>query len=336
MRRCEDDGCRMQDTRCRMQGSGIKYQVSGTGSLVSIVVTTKNEEKHIENCLKSIKLQTYPDIEIIVVDNNSIDKTKKIAKKYTNLVFNKGPERSAQRNFGMMKVAKGKYVMYVDADMILSPTLIEDCVYEMKNNEDLTALYIPEIVLGNNFWSKVRRFERRFYDGTTIDCVRFIRKDIFIKIGGFDLSMTGPEDWDLDKKIRQIGKVKVLTQELRDAENSDSVASWAKEFSDFLKDKSIKWLNYGSVIYHNEAEFNLKRYLQKKAYYARSFDIYIKKWGLDDPDIKKQFGIWYRFFGVFIENGKWKKMIKHPILTMGMYWLRFMVGVMYLMSKARS
>jgi len=320
----------MTDDGCRMQGSGIKYQVSGTGSLVSIVVTTKNEEKHIENCLKSIKLQTYPDIEIIVVDNNSIDKTKEIAQRYTDKVFNKGPERSAQRNFGMMEVAKGKYVMYVDADMILSPTLIEDCVYEMENDRNLAALYIPEIVLGTGFWNKVRRFERRFYDGTVIDCVRFIRKNIFVKVGGFDLSMTGPEDWDLDKKIRQMGRVRVLNQRLRDVKVSDFLMPWVKEFSNFLKDRGINWLNHGSVIYHNEAEFNLKRYLQKKAYYARSFDTYIKKWGKNDPDIKKQFGIWYRFFGVFTENEKWKKMIKHPILTMGMFTLRFLVGMVYL------
>ena len=62
--------------------------------LVSVVITTKNEEKNIDNCLESIKLQTYPQdrIEIIVVDNNSSDKTKEIARRYTNNVLNCGPE----------------------------------------------------------------------------------------------------------------------------------------------------------------------------------------------------------------------------------------------------
>ena len=68
---------------------------------VSVIVTTKNEEKNIENCLRSIKAQTYPQekIEIIVVDNNSTDKTKEIGKRYTERVYNFGPERSAQRKF---------------------------------------------------------------------------------------------------------------------------------------------------------------------------------------------------------------------------------------------
>ncbi|MBU4299200.1 glycosyltransferase [Patescibacteria group bacterium] len=52
--------------------------------LVSVVITTKNEEKNIENCLKSILNQTYPrdKIEIIVVDNNSSDRTKEIVQTF--------------------------------------------------------------------------------------------------------------------------------------------------------------------------------------------------------------------------------------------------------------
>ena len=51
-------------------------------------------------------------------------------------------------------------------------------------------------------------------------------------------------------------------------------------------------------------------------------------------ELKKQLGFYYRFIGVFIENGKWKKLVTHPILTAGVYFLRFMVGVKYLFRKA--
>jgi len=62
--------------------------------VVSIIITTKNEEWNIENCLKSILNSQFPfsifhfPIEIIVVDNNSIDRTKEIALKYTDKVYN--------------------------------------------------------------------------------------------------------------------------------------------------------------------------------------------------------------------------------------------------------
>ena len=100
---------------------------------VSIVIPVLNGEKTIKNCLTSILNQSYKDYEIIVVDNNSTDKTKEIARKYTRLVFNKGPERSVQRNFGIDK-GKGKYALYLDADMTLSKRVIEECVEICENN----------------------------------------------------------------------------------------------------------------------------------------------------------------------------------------------------------
>ncbi|HPN96157.1 MAG TPA: glycosyltransferase [Candidatus Moranbacteria bacterium] len=265
--------------------------------LVSVIITTRNEEKNIGNCLESIKKQKYPTelLEIIVVDNNSEDKTKETALKYTDKFFNKGPERSAQRNYGVEK-SSGEYFIYLDADMVMNENVIDHSIEKIKSNPEIVALYITEIVTGKKFWSKVRRFERSFYDGTVIDCVRFIKKDKFLEVGGFDEKLTGPEDWDLDKKLRNIGKTVLLK----------------------------------TPIYHNEAEFNIRKYLSKKGYYAQNFNAYIAKWGKDDPDVSKQFGFFYRFFSVFLERGKWKKIIFHPILTLGMYLLRFLVGIKFL------
>ena len=74
-------------------------------------------------------------------------------------------------------------------------------------------------------------------------------------------------------------------------------------------------------------------YSGKKKYYARGFSRYINKWGRDDPTIKKQFGVYYRFIGVFVEEGKWKKIIAHPFLTINMLSLRLMVGLVFLYSR---
>ncbi len=68
----------------------------------------------------------------MLVDNFSEDKTAELAKKYAAKVYLKGNERSAQRNYGA-KVATGKYLLYLDADMILSPTLIEECVDKLES-----------------------------------------------------------------------------------------------------------------------------------------------------------------------------------------------------------
>lgn len=269
---------------------------------VTVIVTTRNEEEHIAACLDSVKKQVYPQekIEVIVVDNNSTDGTKAIASRFTDRVLNTGPERSAQRNLGFAS-SSGKYVLYLDADMILSEEVISKCV-EKCESEALIALYIPERIVGKGYWIKVRNFERSFYNATCIDCVRFVRRDKFLEIGGFDENLTGPEDWDFDRRIGKIGKVGLLK----------------------------------APIYHNESGFTLTRYLRKKQYYAKSFDLYIEKWGKDDMIIKKQLGFWYRYLGVFIEDGKWKKLFRHPILTSGMYALRFVVGLNYLFQSLKG
>lgn len=267
---------------------------------MSVVVTTRNEEKNIENCLRSIKAQTFKNIELIVVDNFSEDKTAEIAKKYAAKVYFKGKERSSQRNYGA-QVASGKYLLYLDADMILSPTVVAECVEECENNI-AGAVYIPERIIGKGFWIKVRDFERSFYTGTVIDAVRFVRRDLFEKAGGFDESLIGPEDWDFDRKIRKFSRTGIIS----------------------------------TPLHHNEGNFNIKRYLKKKNYYADGIKKYVVKWGSDDSETIKQTSSWYRLVGVFVEKGKWKKLITHPIKTIGVYSLRFMVGIDYLRSRKKN
>ena len=268
--------------------------------LVSIIITTKNEEQNIESCLKCIRCQTYPKecLETIVVDNQSSDRTKELSLSFTDKVFDKGPERSAQRNYGIER-AQGEYVIFLDADMVLSEGMVQDCYRVVKQDSHMVGLYISEVVVGDSFFCQVRRFERQFYDGTVIDCARFLKREVFLELGGFDLHMSGPEDWDFDKRLRNKGKVGLVR----------------------------------TPIFHNEEEFNLRKYLAKKGYYAKCFDVYISKWGESEPDLQKQFGFWYRFFGVFFENGKWKRLIANPGLAFGMYFLRIMVGVQFLLRR---
>ena len=266
---------------------------------ISVIVTTKNEEEHIGDCLLTIKRQNYLQnkIEIIVVDNNSHDRTKKIASRFTPLVYDWGPERSAQRNFGIEK-ARGKYLLYLDADMILSRNVIAEC-FDKSEEEKLVALYIPEKIIGRGVWIKVRKFERGFYNETCIDAVRFIRRQSAREINGFDEDLNGPEDWDFDRRINTIGKVGIIN----------------------------------ACLFHNEVRFNISEYLRKKIYYLNGFPRYIEKWGRSDEIIRKQFGAYYRLLVVFIENGKWKKLIHHPLLTTGMYILRIRVGMSWLIRK---
>ena len=307
-------------------------------NLVSVIITTKNEGNNIENCLKSVVFQTYKNIEIIVVDNGSTDKTKEIAKKYTDWVYDKGPERSAQRNFGV-SVSNGEYILYLDADMILAPSVVESCINEITADDKVIGLYIKEVILGKGLWSKVRRFERSFYDGTPIDAVRFVQKEAFLEAKGFDEDLSGPEDWDFNRKLLNAGKLK-LVEKRAISGNLISTNLFPAEIEGLLLSNGIVREDihgkYNNVVFHNESSFNLPKYFKKKSYYMKDFDKYIQKWGSNDQIIKKQFGLGYRYFGVFIENGKWKKLIGHPFLLCLMYILRIRLGMIYLGNKLNN
>src|ERR1022692_5165255 len=98
--------------------------------LVSVIVPTKNSAVTLEACLKSIKEQIYYPIELIVVDNHSSDATREIARQFTDKVFVKGPERSAQRNYGAAS-ASGRYLLMVDSDMELDRKVVKACSDEV-------------------------------------------------------------------------------------------------------------------------------------------------------------------------------------------------------------
>ena len=91
---------------------------------LSVVITTRNEEPNIANCIHAFDA-VRGEVEIIVVDNASTDATKRIAAELGAKVLDKGPERSAQRNLGW-RTATADWVVVLDADMILPEKTIEE------------------------------------------------------------------------------------------------------------------------------------------------------------------------------------------------------------------
>lgn len=262
---------------------------------MSVIITTKNEQDVIRDLLSSIKEQSYEKFEIIVVDNNSTDKTREIARKYTKKVYTKGPERSAQRNYGVEN-ASGEYVLILDADQQLAPTILQECVDQFEKDSTLGALVIPEKSFGKGFWTQFKVFEREFYVGEDdIEAARFFQKSLFDKFGGYDLSITGPEDWDLPLRMRKAG----------------------------VKIGRIK-----SFILHNERVFNPWKSAKKKFYYAKGSREYLRR---HPEKAFTQGNLLFR--NVFFR--KWRRLVANPFLALGMFSIRALemsgalVGVIY-------
>ena len=172
--------------------------------MVSIIIPTKNSAKTLARCLESIINQQYENIEIIIVDNFSTDDTLEIARKYTTAIHEFGPERSFQVNYGV-KMASGKYVYRVDSDFVLEHNVIDEAVRYGRDPTSYSAIIIhntsdPTV----SFWAKVRKFERDMYDSGLDElkiAVRFIRRDVFLSVGGFNTRMISGEDYDLHNRI---------------------------------------------------------------------------------------------------------------------------------------
>jgi glycosyltransferase involved in cell wall biosynthesis len=178
-----------------------------TDPLVSVIVTTKNNHTTLHQCLSSIQRQTYPHTELLVIDNHSTDDTKDIAKRYTDKVFDMGPERSSQRNFGVLQ-SHGAYILIIDSDMELDEHVVAACVARIAEKPKIGAVIIPEESFGLGFWAQCKRLERSFYVGQdAIEAARFFDKTLYQQVGGYDEAMTGGEDWDLTRRARQVARI---------------------------------------------------------------------------------------------------------------------------------
>ena len=184
---------------------------------LSVIIPTFNEGKYLGKLLNSILIQDYKDYEIIISDNNSTDSTLRIAKNYNCKIVDGGRPAKARNNGA--KFAQGKYLLFIDADAVLS----ENCLgmalklFKERNLDVAGARYVP-------------------YDGNAIDDIfHFISltvvfilfpfmphinggfflctKEIFDKVGGFDTSVRVGEDHAFARKAKKLGaKLSILKQ----------------------------------------------------------------------------------------------------------------------------
>ena len=163
--------------------NGRKNMKSKNKELVSVTIPTYNSEKTLEQSLKSVKEQTYKNIEIIIIDSYSKDKTLDIAKKFkARIVMCKG--KLLEARIAGAKASKGRYVLLLDSDQILERTVIERAVGKMRRYDSLwfferaynrrnwlPSLYDADRMLVQTYWKP----------DDDIVLPRFFRRDLLIK-----------------------------------------------------------------------------------------------------------------------------------------------------------
>ncbi len=211
---------------------------------VAVVVTTRNSGQTLRACLASIRRQSHPGVELVVVDNHSSDDTLAIAHEYADTVDTFGPERSAQRNHGA-DMSSGAHLLFIDADMVLDPEVVAEGVALLRS-KGLPAVVVPEETIGEGFWTACRALERGCYNGDdTIEAARLYTRAAFLEAGGFDLQLNGGEDWDLSRRVA-MGRRLPRTR---------------------------------AIIHHDEGRTRLRTVYTKRRYYAPGYLAFLRKHG---------------------------------------------------------
>jgi uncharacterized protein (TIGR00661 family) len=184
---------------------------------LSIIIPTYNEEKYLPKLLKSIKDQDFSNYEIIVADAESKDKTIEMANFYGCKVV-EGGSPAVGRNNGV-KVAKGEYLLFLDADVVLTEGYLESALNEFIENDlgiSITQLIPLSDSKKDKFLHNFANFFMRSVESIKphgAGCFGILtKKTLHEEVNGFDEAYDFGEDTNYIEKISKISSFKVLRE----------------------------------------------------------------------------------------------------------------------------
>lgn len=228
-------------------------------SKVTVCVALYNHEQYIEECLKSIVKQTYKNLELIVIDDGSLDNSYEVAKKYLeNQEFNKNYIIKTRKNRGMcntlneiISMSTGEYISFVGSDDYWYENKIElQANFLEKNlNVDLVHSNSTNIDQGGNILYK-EDFSNRINSGILYEAMIYgkggintpsylLKKDVFNKIGLFDPSFKF-EDTDFFLRLTKVYNVGFINEELTYHRRHSANLSDSNNMLKFYYDELIK------------------------------------------------------------------------------------------------
>lgn len=182
--------------------------------LVSIIIPAFNEERLILACLQSVKEALTANRsygfahEVIVVDNNSTDKTASLAESAGAKVVFEPVNQIARARTAGANAARGDWLLFLDADCLLNAALVDDIFRLIKEGKHVGAgstLYMPNLPWWAagllHFWT-VLSVTFQWAAGALIVC----DARAFREVGGFDQTLYAAEEVDLSRKLKKWGR----------------------------------------------------------------------------------------------------------------------------------
>ncbi len=187
-------------------------------NLVSVIIATYNRSHYLPEAIESVLNQTYKDFEIIVVDDGSTDETRTVVKRYgkrVGYIYQENAGVLSARNTGI-KNSKGVFLAFLDDDDLWLERMLERTVETLeKSGEDVGVAYVDCRYFKESERNKLINKGMRHYSGDVFDELLkanfmpintvLIKKECIDKVGGFDETIEGYEDWDLLLRIAFAG-----------------------------------------------------------------------------------------------------------------------------------
>ncbi|GAB2688358.1 glycosyltransferase [Mucilaginibacter koreensis] len=265
--------------------------------IVSVIIPYFNAASTLPEAVNSV--MAYPDksvFEIIIVNDGStqsidLQVLEDMARQGCRVIHQENKGQAAARNAGI-KVARGRYILFLDSDNKIRPAYITKGIEVLDAHNDIAVVYGKPNFFGD---TTTPRFTTAAFDlhkllaGNYIDMCAVVRKSIFEQIGGLDENReVGHEDYDLWIRIAKAG--------------------WKLHFIDTeLFDYRISNTSHSSEFQNQEKYLKMMQYLM-----AKHADIYLQCYReLYEKDVwKKQRpfkSLWYHIKNKYLSSGEGKQ-----------------------------
>lgn len=214
---------------------------------ISFIIPTLNEEDYIRSTLEAISNQTIPreEYEIIVIDSRSTDNTVKISEEYADeIISEKNKNISNGRNKGA-ELARGKILIFIDADTIIEPTLAEKVLKKFQD-ERIAGAYVRYIY---SFKSKILKLINNLaitlltlFHSVNNNCIiisgacLIVRRVNFNKINGFNEKLETSEDIKLYHDLKKTGKFVFIDETVQTSTRRFKKMGWFATIKYYLTD----------------------------------------------------------------------------------------------------
>ncbi len=191
--------------------------------LVSIVIPAFNHGKFLHAAIDSILNQTYPNIELIVIDDGSTDNTKEVLSNYGDQFFwksqsNMGQAATLNKGWAM---STGEILAYISADDFLLPEAVAKIVARLLSDSDLVLCY-PDFCLVDENSRIIRRIKAPEFDFckmvSKLQCApgpgAFFKKEAYLKAGEWNTCLVRFPDYDYWLRLALYGKFEHLSENL--------------------------------------------------------------------------------------------------------------------------